>query len=58
MRINRLYIKIGLKINGFAIYKNSLNLIYCTTCGKIGIFDTLKRVIKEDAVLSDEYLFR
>ena len=49
--------EIGLKISGFVITKNSLDLIYCTTCGKIGIFDTIKRVIKKDAVLSDKSPF-
>jgi WD40 repeat protein len=49
--------EIGLKINGFAVTQNNVDLIYCTTCGKIGIFDTVKRIIKEDAVLSDKSLF-
>jgi hypothetical protein len=50
--------EIGPKINGFDITKNNLDLIYRTTCGKIGIFDTVKCVIKEDAVLSDKSLFQ
>ncbi len=29
------------------------DLIYCTTCGQNCIFDMFKRVIKENAVLSD-----
>jgi WD40 repeat protein len=48
--------QVGLKINGFALARNNVDLIFCTTCGKIGIFDTVKRIIKEDAVLSDKSL--